>query len=96
MGHHGKFMYLAICAKLTGNPYQYVESHRNMHRKYQTRVKSKLANIGINLQGNGESPAAPLYVDGEKTATLYGNNIAVEFQTIVGEHVARKYVKHVQ
>jgi len=55
--------------------------------------ESKLANIGISLPGTGESPAAPVYVDGEKTVTLRGDNIAVEFQKIVDDYVARKYAK---
>jgi (E)-4-hydroxy-3-methylbut-2-enyl-diphosphate synthase len=55
--------------------------------------ESKMANIGISLPGTGESPAAPVYVDGEKTVTLRGENIAQEFQKIVDEYVARKYVR---
>ncbi len=55
--------------------------------------ESKLANIGISLPGTGESPAAPVYVDGEKTVTLRGDNIAAEFQQIVDDYVARKYAK---
>jgi len=55
--------------------------------------ESKLANIGISLPGTGESPAAPVYVDGEKIVTLRGENIAAEFRQIVDDYVARKYVK---
>jgi len=32
--------------------------------------ESKLANVGISLPGTGESPVAPVYVDGQKTVTL--------------------------
>ncbi len=53
--------------------------------------ESKLANIGISLPGTGENPAAPVYVDGEKVATLRGDNIAADFKQIVDEYVARKY-----
>ncbi len=53
--------------------------------------ESKLANIGISLPGTGESPAAPVYIDGEKTVTLRGDNIAKEFTEIVDSYVARKY-----
>ena len=35
--------------------------------------ESKLANIGISLPGTGETPVAPVYVDGEKTVTLKGD-----------------------
>ncbi len=55
--------------------------------------ESKLANIGISLPGTGESPAAPVYIDGEKTVTLRGDNIAAEFTQIVNEYVARKYAR---
>jgi (E)-4-hydroxy-3-methylbut-2-enyl-diphosphate synthase len=55
--------------------------------------ESKLANIGISLPGTGESPAAPIYMDGEKAMTLRGDNIAVEFTRIVDDYVARKYMK---
>jgi len=55
--------------------------------------ESKLANIGISLPGTGESPSAPVYVDGEKTVTLRGDNIALEFQKIVDDYVANKYPK---
>jgi (E)-4-hydroxy-3-methylbut-2-enyl-diphosphate synthase len=55
--------------------------------------ESKLANIGISLPGTGESPAAPVYVDGEKTVTLRGDNIAEEFTQIVNEYVAKNYAK---
>jgi (E)-4-hydroxy-3-methylbut-2-enyl-diphosphate synthase len=55
--------------------------------------ESKMANIGISLPGTGETPAAPVYVDGEKTVTLRGENIANEFKKIVDDYVARKYKK---
>jgi len=53
--------------------------------------ESKLANIGISLPGSGESPVAPVYVDGEKTVTLRGDSIAVEFQRIVDAYVRATY-----
>jgi len=55
--------------------------------------ESKMANIGISLPGSGENPAAPVYVDGEKVATLRGANIADEFKLIVDAYVARKYAR---
>jgi (E)-4-hydroxy-3-methylbut-2-enyl-diphosphate synthase len=55
--------------------------------------ESKMANIGISLPGTGESPAAPVYVDGEKTVTLRGDNIAGDFKKIVDDYIARKYAK---
>jgi (E)-4-hydroxy-3-methylbut-2-enyl-diphosphate synthase len=53
--------------------------------------ESKHANIGISLPGTGESPAAPVFVDGQKTVTLRGDNIAAEFQAIVDDYVASHY-----
>ncbi len=55
--------------------------------------ESKHANIGISLPGTGETPAAPVFVDGVKTVTLRGDNIAAEFRAIVDDYVATKYVK---
>jgi (E)-4-hydroxy-3-methylbut-2-enyl-diphosphate synthase len=53
--------------------------------------ESKHANVGISLPGSGENPVAPVYVDGAKTVTLKGDNIAAEFQAIVERYVAEKY-----
>ena len=53
--------------------------------------ESKHANIGISLPGTGESPAAPVFVDGVKVKTLRGERIAEEFQTIVDEYVRTHY-----
>ena len=54
--------------------------------------ESRHANIGISLPGNGEAPAAPVFIDGEKAMTLRGDNIAGEFVAILDDYVARKYV----
>ena len=53
--------------------------------------ESKHANIGISLPGTGEVPVAPVYVDGEKTVTLRGENIAAEFQAIIESYVRSHY-----
>ncbi|MFY9347322.1 MAG: flavodoxin-dependent (E)-4-hydroxy-3-methylbut-2-enyl-diphosphate synthase [Orrella sp.] len=53
--------------------------------------ESRHANIGISLPGTGEVPAAPVYVDGERTVTLKGEHIAKEFQVIVEQYVRRRY-----
>jgi (E)-4-hydroxy-3-methylbut-2-enyl-diphosphate synthase len=55
--------------------------------------ESKHANIGISLPGTGETPAAPVYVDGQKVRTLRGENIAAEFKAIVDDYVTTKYKK---
>jgi (E)-4-hydroxy-3-methylbut-2-enyl-diphosphate synthase len=55
--------------------------------------ESKHANIGISLPGTGESPAAPVFVDGQKVATLRGERIVDEFKTIVLDYVQKNYGK---
>lgn len=55
--------------------------------------ESKQANIGISLPGTGESPSAPVFVDGQKTVTLRGENIALEFRAIIDDYVATKYTR---
>ncbi len=53
--------------------------------------ESRHANIGISLPGTGEAPAAPVFVDGEKTVTLRGANIAREFVALIDDYVERRY-----
>lgn len=53
--------------------------------------ESKHANIGISLPGTGERPVAPVYIDGEKSVTLKGDNIAEEFQALVENYVHQHY-----
>ena len=55
--------------------------------------ESKHANIGISLPGTGETPAAPVFIDGQKAMTLRGDNIANEFRGILDNYVATKYPK---
>ncbi|MBP0131997.1 MAG: flavodoxin-dependent (E)-4-hydroxy-3-methylbut-2-enyl-diphosphate synthase [Nitrosospira sp.] len=55
--------------------------------------ESKHANIGISLPGSGEKPVAPVFVDGQKTVTLKGDNISGEFRQIVDDYVKAKYPK---
>ena len=53
--------------------------------------ESKHANIGISLPGTGEDPVAPVFIDGKKSTTLKGANIAAEFKEIVEKYVTSKY-----
>jgi (E)-4-hydroxy-3-methylbut-2-enyl-diphosphate synthase len=53
--------------------------------------ESKMANVGISLPGTGEIPVAPVYVDGQKTVTLKGDDIAEEFEQIVADYVRATY-----
>ena len=53
--------------------------------------ESKHADIGISLPGTGETPAAPVFIDGKKAATLRGANIAADFQVMVAEYIEKRY-----
>ena len=53
--------------------------------------ESKQANIGISLPGTGESPAAPVFVDGEKVATLRGADVADQFKVMVADYIEKKF-----
>jgi len=53
--------------------------------------ESRHANVGISLPGTGEAPAAPVFIDGRKSVTLRGENIAEEFRGIVDEYVETQY-----
>jgi (E)-4-hydroxy-3-methylbut-2-enyl-diphosphate synthase len=53
--------------------------------------ESKHADIGISLPGTGETPVAPVFVDGKKVATLRGDGIAGEFKTMLIDYVERRF-----
>jgi (E)-4-hydroxy-3-methylbut-2-enyl-diphosphate synthase len=53
--------------------------------------ESKHADIGISLPGTGETPAAPVFIDGKKAMTLRGEGIAQEFEKIVEDYVSRRF-----
>jgi len=53
--------------------------------------ESKHADIGISLPGTGETPAAPVFIDGAKAVTLRGAGIAKEFKTLVTDYVERRF-----
>jgi (E)-4-hydroxy-3-methylbut-2-enyl-diphosphate synthase len=53
--------------------------------------ESKHADIGISLPGNGEAPAAPVFIDGEKRLTLRGDGIATEFHQIVENYIENRF-----
>lgn len=53
--------------------------------------ESKHADIGISLPGTGETPAAPVFIDGAKAVTLRGPNIAREFQALVEDYIERRF-----
>ena len=55
--------------------------------------ESKHADIGISLPGTGESPVAPVFIDGEKRATLRGDGISEEFIGMIDEYVAQKFAR---
>jgi (E)-4-hydroxy-3-methylbut-2-enyl-diphosphate synthase len=53
--------------------------------------ESKHADIGISLPGTGESPAAPVFIDGQKAMTLRGDNIVQEFHAIVDGYIEKRF-----
>ncbi|MGZ8475450.1 MAG: flavodoxin-dependent (E)-4-hydroxy-3-methylbut-2-enyl-diphosphate synthase, partial [Candidatus Limnocylindria bacterium] len=53
--------------------------------------ESKHADIGISLPGTFEEPVAPVFVDGEKTTTLRGDDIVPRFLEILEGYVERRY-----
>jgi (E)-4-hydroxy-3-methylbut-2-enyl-diphosphate synthase len=53
--------------------------------------ESKHANIGISLPGTGETPAAPVFIDGEKVATLRGADVADQFKVMVADYIEKKF-----
>lgn len=53
--------------------------------------ESKHADIGISLPGTGETPAAPVFIDGQKAKTLRGPTIAAEFKTLVAQYIENRF-----
>ena len=53
--------------------------------------ESKHADIGISLPGTGETPAAPVFVDGKKFRTLRGEHIAQDFKALVIDYIEQRY-----
>ncbi len=53
--------------------------------------ESKHADIGISLPGTGETPTAPVFIDGEKAATLRGPRIAQDFQKMVADYIEERF-----
>ena len=53
--------------------------------------ESKHADIGISLPGTGEQPTAPVFIDGEKAATLRGPTLAADFKQMVIDYIERRY-----
>ena len=53
--------------------------------------ESRNADIGISLPGTGESPRAPVFINGERSAFLKGPDIAVEFIQMVENYVVNRW-----
>jgi (E)-4-hydroxy-3-methylbut-2-enyl-diphosphate synthase len=53
--------------------------------------ESKHADIGISLPGTGETPSAPVFIDGQKAATLRGPQIADDFQKMVADYIEQRF-----
>jgi (E)-4-hydroxy-3-methylbut-2-enyl-diphosphate synthase len=53
--------------------------------------ESKHADIGISLPGTGETPAAPIYIEGQKVATLRGEDISKQFKKILADYIEKRF-----
>ncbi len=53
--------------------------------------ESKHADIGISLPGTGETPTAPVFIDGKKAATLRGAGVSAEFKQMVIDYIERRF-----
>src|SRR3954447_4831860 len=53
--------------------------------------ESKHADIGISLPGTGETPAAPVFIDGKKSVTLRGPTVAADFKQMVIDYIERRF-----
>src|SRR6266404_3460313 len=53
--------------------------------------ESKHADIGISLPGTGEQPAAPVFIDGKKVATLRGATVAADFKQMVIDYIETRF-----
>ncbi len=53
--------------------------------------ESKHADIGISLPGTGEQPTAPVFIDGEKAATLRGPTLSADFKQMVIDYIERRF-----
>jgi (E)-4-hydroxy-3-methylbut-2-enyl-diphosphate synthase len=53
--------------------------------------ESKHADIGISLPGTGETPAAPVFIDGKKSVTLRGATVAADFKQMVVDYIERRF-----
>lgn len=56
--------------------------------------ESRQADIGISLPGTGESPVAPVFIDGVKAATLRGDDLTADFLALIDKYVSEKYKSH--
>jgi len=53
--------------------------------------ESRHADIGISLPGTDEAPAAPVFIDGEKSITLRGETLNRDFLNVIEEYVETRY-----
>ena len=53
--------------------------------------ESKHADIGISLPGTGETPAAPVFIEGQKVATLRGADVADQFKVMVADYIEKRF-----
>jgi (E)-4-hydroxy-3-methylbut-2-enyl-diphosphate synthase len=55
--------------------------------------ESSAADIGISLPGRGESPVAPVFINGRKAASLKGEAMSGQFQSMIEAYVRERWQK---
>ena len=55
--------------------------------------ESSAADIGISLPGRGESPVAPVFINGKKAASLKGESMSGQFQSMIESYVRERWQK---
>jgi (E)-4-hydroxy-3-methylbut-2-enyl-diphosphate synthase len=58
--------------------------------------ESRHADIGISLPGTGETPSAPVFIDGEKRLTLRGDRVSGEFLELIEQYVETSYTPRIR
>jgi len=53
--------------------------------------ESKHADIGISLPGTGETPSAPVFIEGKKVATLKGSDVAQQFKDMLSDYIEQRF-----
>jgi (E)-4-hydroxy-3-methylbut-2-enyl-diphosphate synthase len=63
----------------------------NWKTRYSGVEALNVAVMGCIVNGTGETPAAPVFVDGHKFRTLRGPTIAADFKALVIDYIDQRY-----